>query len=112
MLHHATLAVIPSLYEPFGIVALEAMAAGAPVVAAASGGLIEVIDATGAGTLFPPGDPGALAGILRELLADPEGLAAQRHHARELLAERYTWDAVAAVTVPVYERALDAVARH
>jgi glycogen(starch) synthase len=112
MLHQATLAVIPSLYEPFGIVALEAMAAGAPVVAAGSGGLIEVIDATGAGTLFPPGDAGALAGVLRELLANPQWLAAQQHHALALLAERYTWDAVAAATVPVYERALDAVAHH
>jgi glycogen(starch) synthase len=111
MLHHATLVVIPSLYEPFGIVALEAMAAGAPVVAAASGGLVEVIDATGAGTLFPPGDPGALAGVLRDLLAHPDTLAAQRHQAFALLSERYTWDAVAAATVPVYERALAAVAR-
>ena len=60
LLHTCTCAVIPSLYEPFGIVALEAMAAGAPVVAAASGGLVEVLDGTGAGLLYPPGDAGAL----------------------------------------------------
>ena len=60
LLHEARCAVIPRFYEPFGIVALEAMAAGAPVVAAASGGLIEVIDGTGAGLLYPPGDTGAL----------------------------------------------------
>ncbi len=53
LLHRASVAVIPSFYEPFGIVALEAMAAGAPVVAAASGGLIEVIDGTGAGPALP-----------------------------------------------------------
>ena len=71
LLHEATVAVIPSFYEPFGIVALEAMAAGAPVIAAASGGLIEVIDGTGAGLLYPPGDTGALSGTLRRVLAQP-----------------------------------------
>ena len=71
LLHRATVAVIPSLYEPFGIVALEAMAAGAPVVAAAAGGLIEVIDGTGAGLLYPPGDAGALSGTLRRRARPP-----------------------------------------
>ena len=111
MLHRATLVVIPSLYEPFGIVALEAMAAGAPVVAAASGGLVEVVGGNGAGALYPPGDAGALAGVLRDLLATPETLARYQHRALTLLSERYTWDAVAAATVPVYELALGAVTR-
>ncbi len=105
LLHRATMAVIPSFYEPFGIVALEAMAAGAPVVAAASGGLREVIDSTGAGVLFPPGDAGALSGLLRQLLADPDARARQRRAAAALLSAHYTWDAVAAETIPVYERA-------
>ena len=107
LLHRASVAVIPSFYEPFGIVALEAMAAGAPVVAAASGGLIEVIDGTGAGQLYPPGDAGALSGALRRALADPDALSAQRRAAFELLAARYTWDAVAAATTPVYLAATD-----
>ena len=85
LLHRATVAVIPSLYEPFGIVALEAMAAGAPVVAAAAGGLIEVIDGTGAGLLYPPGDAGALSGTLRGVLAHPDAMAAQRASAYALL---------------------------
>jgi glycogen(starch) synthase len=106
LLHRATMAVIPSIYEPFGIVALEAMAAGAPVVAAASGGLVEVIDSTGAGVLFPPGDAGALSGVVRGLLADPGALVAQQRAATALLASTYTWDAVAAATGPVYERAI------
>jgi glycogen(starch) synthase len=105
LLHQATVAVVPSFYEPFGIVALEAMAAGAPVVAAASGGLVEVIDGTGAGQLYPPGDAGALSGVLRGLLADPGALDAQRARGLELLAEHYTWDVVAAATVPVYAAA-------
>jgi glycogen(starch) synthase len=106
LLHRATLAVIPSLYEPFGIVALEAMAAGAPVVAAASGGLAEVIDSTGAGVLFPPGDAGALSGILRRLLADQDALVALQRTAHALLSSHYTWDAVAALTLPAYSEAV------
>ena len=106
LLHRATVAVIPSLYEPFGIVALEAMAAGAPVVAAAAGGLIEVIDGTGAGLLYPPGDADALSGTLRGVLAHPDAMVAQRASAYALLRNRYTWDAVAALTLPVYEAAL------
>jgi len=105
LLHQATVAVIPSFYEPFGIVALEAMAAGAPVVAAASGGLIEVIDGTGAGLLYPPGDAGALSGALRRVLAQPDALADQQATAFALLERRYTWDKVAEATLPVYETA-------
>jgi len=105
LLHEATVAVIPSFYEPFGIVALEAMAAGAPVLAAASGGLVEVIDGTGAGVLYPPGDAGALSGALRRMLAHPGALADQQAAARRLL-DGYTWDAVAARTVPVYTAAI------
>ncbi len=55
LLNEATCAVIPSLYEPFGIVALEALSAGAPLIAAESGGLREVLSGTEAGLLFPPG---------------------------------------------------------
>jgi glycogen(starch) synthase len=105
LLHEATVAVIPSFYEPFGIVALEAMAAGAPVLAAASGGLVEVIDGTGAGVLYPAGDAGALSSALRRMLAHPGALADQQAAATRLLSG-YTWDAVAARTVPVYEAAV------
>ena len=61
MLHRAGCVVIPSLYEPFGIVALEAMAAGAPTVVARTGGLAEIVEGTGAGLLFDPGNPDELA---------------------------------------------------
>ena len=56
LLHRAGCVVIPSLYEPFGIVALEAMAAGAPVVVARTGGLAEIVEGTDAGLLFEPGN--------------------------------------------------------
>ena len=67
----AMLAIVPSvLPEAFGLVALEAMRAGRPVVASRAGGLAEVVDER-SGLLVPPGDPIALAGALSALLADP-----------------------------------------
>jgi len=102
LLHTCRCAVIPSLYEPFGIVALEALAAGAPLVAAASGGMAEVLEGTGAGLLYPPGDAGALAGALSRMLEEP-GLAASSQAAgAHLVHDVYSWDAVGAATVPVY----------
>ena len=68
-----------------------------------SGGLVEVIDGTGAGLLYPPGDAGALSGTLRRVLAQPDALADQQAAAFALLERRYTWDEVAEATVPVYE---------
>jgi glycogen synthase len=105
MLHRANAVVIPSFYEPFGIVALEALAARAPLVAAASGGLAEILTGTDAALLYPPGDAGALADRLRRLLHDPASAKAQQDAGDELVRSRYSWDAVAAQTVPVYELA-------
>jgi glycogen(starch) synthase len=108
LLQRASCAVIPSLYEPFGIVALEALAAGAPLVAAASGGLSEVLGGAnaGAGLLFEPGNPGSLAHQLLRMLTEP-GLA-ERCQAEgfRLVQEVYSWDVVAAGTVPVYRDAM------
>jgi glycogen synthase len=107
-LQAASCAVIPSLYEPFGIVALEALAAEAPLVAAATGGLAEVLGGTDAGLLHRAGDPGDLAHQVIRMLTEP-GLAARSQEAgRRLVASTYTWDAVAAATEPVYERAVEA----
>jgi glycogen(starch) synthase len=106
LLHAASAVVIPSLYEPFGIVALEALAAGAPLVAADTGGMGEVLRGTDAGLLYPPGDPVALADALQRMLTEP-GLAARSQAAgRELVTGRYSWDTVAAQTALVYERVL------
>lgn len=67
----ATVGVVPSLWpEPFGLVAIEAMAAGCPLIASDIGGLQDIL-AEGGGRLFPPGDASALAKILAELLDDP-----------------------------------------
>jgi glycogen(starch) synthase len=110
MLHRASAAIIPSLYEPFGIVALEALAAGAPLVAASTGGLAEILEGTGAAQMFPAGDAGALADRLRTLLTDPALAAASSAAGTALVHDRYGWDAIAAATVSVYEAQLPAVA--
>jgi D-inositol-3-phosphate glycosyltransferase len=66
----ADVAVVPSLYEPFGLVALEALACGVPVIASAAGGLKEIVVDGECGLLVPPGDAAALTRALRLLLTD------------------------------------------
>ena len=106
LLHQARAVVIPSYYEPFGIVALEALASGAPLVAARSGGLAEILGGTDAAQLFPAGDAAALADCLRRVL-DDAGLAARSQAAGDaLLRGQYAWPAIAEQTVAVYERTL------
>ncbi len=65
-----TVAVVPSLYEPFGLVALEALACGVPVVASNLGGLREIVEDGESGILVPPNDPKALADALISLLTN------------------------------------------
>jgi glycogen(starch) synthase len=103
LLHTCSCAVIPSLYEPFGIVALEALAAGAPIVAAASGGLREVLDGTGAALLHRAGDAADLADVLDRMLSDSAVAARCQAAGASLVNEVYSWDAVAAATLPCYE---------
>ena len=104
MLGRASAVVIPSLYEPFGIVALEALAAGAPLVAASTGGLAEILEGTAAAQMFPPGDADALADRLRAVLTDDVLAAASSAAGTALVHEHYGWDAIAAATVEVYSR--------
>jgi glycogen(starch) synthase len=103
LLHTCSVAVIPSFYEPFGIVALEALAAGAPLVAAASGGLLEVLEDTGAGLLFPAANAGELGRALDRFLDDPDLVAASQTAGHDLVTKVYSWDAVAAATIPHYD---------
>ena len=94
--------VIPSLYEPFGIVALEGMAAAAPTIVARTGGLAEIVEGTDAGLLFEPGNHVDLAQRIVQVLTDPKLAAQMTVRAAELLAEKYTWDAIATATADVY----------
>ena len=91
-------------YEPFGIVPLEAMACGRPVVATRVGGLIDTVLDDGTGVHVPPRDPDALAEALASLLADPERRERYGAAGRRRAATRYTWRRIASDTVRVYER--------
>ena len=100
----ADVAVFPSLYEPFGIVALEAMAAGAPVVSSDAGGLREVVLHDETGTLSFSGDPQSLAWAILKVLRDPARAERLGEAARERLGEDFGWDTIADQTKDVYER--------
>ena len=102
----ADCAVVPSRYEPFGMVALEAGAAGTPVVAADVGGLAEVVADGRLGVRFPAGDPAALAGAVGRLLADPDLGRRLVRAGQDALATEHGWDRVAERTVAVYRRAI------
>lgn len=102
--HAADLAVFPSLYEPFGIVALEACAARCPVIVSAAGGLAEVIDPGVTGMVVPPGDERALADAVLACLRDPVAARARADSALRMVRARYTWERVAAETQAVYRR--------
>jgi glycogen(starch) synthase len=102
LLHRADAAILPSHYEPFGIVALEAAAAGAPLVTSNVGGLGEAVIDGVTGLSYPPRDIPALAAAVRTALDEPA--AAQRHAlaARKRLTSDFSWPTVADATAQVY----------
>jgi glycosyltransferase involved in cell wall biosynthesis len=89
-------------YEPFGIVPLEAMACGRPVVASAVGGLTDTVVHGTTGLLVPPRRPDRLAEALTALLRDPLLLAGCGYAAVDRARARYGWDRVATETLRVY----------
>ena len=102
LLHRADVAVLPSHYEPFGIVALEAAAAGAPLVTSDVGGLGEAVIDGVTGLSFPPRNLAALAAAVRAALDDPDGAQRRALAARERLTSDFDWHTVAAETAAVY----------
>jgi alpha-maltose-1-phosphate synthase len=102
LLTHAAVFVCPSVYEPLGIVNLEAMACGTAVVGSRVGGIPEVVADGVTGLLVPPEDPASLAVALNELLRDPDRAAAMGQAGRERAVKEFSWEAVAAQTVTLY----------
>ncbi|HEY3261465.1 MAG TPA: glycogen synthase [Pseudonocardiaceae bacterium] len=102
LLSHATAFVCPSLYEPLGIVNLEAMACGTAVVASKIGGIPEVVADGETGLLVPPDDPYSLAAALNELARDPDRAAAMGRAGRERAIAHFDWSAIATQTAHLY----------
>jgi len=100
----ADVAVFPSLYEPFGIVALEAMASGVPVVASDAGGLREVVVHDLTGTSSYANNAESLAWAILRVLNDPARAARLHENARERLQHEFDWSNLASQTIAVYNR--------
>jgi len=103
LLRSADVAVCVPWYEPFGIVPLEAMACGVPVVASAVGGLLDTVVDGESGVLVPPRSPERLAEVLGDLLADPDARERMGRAGVERTRARYSWGLVADQTLRVYE---------
>ena len=107
LLTHATAFVCPSLYEPLGIVNLEAMGCATAVVASRVGGIPEVVVDGQTGTLVPPDDPAALADAVNALVRDQDLAAVMGKRGRERAIAEFDWASIAAQTVSLYEELTD-----
>jgi glycogen synthase len=108
---HAAVFVCPSVYEPFGLINLEAMACETPVVASAVGGIVEVVEDGKTGVLVEPAQPEALAAAIRGLLEDPARGRARGRAGRLRVEAQFSWRSVAERTREVYAAAIDEFAR-
>jgi starch synthase len=118
---HCAVFCCPSVYEPFGIINLEAMACRAPVVASATGGILEVVVEGETGHLVPfavdpvttfPSDPAQfsrdLAARISEVLADPAKAKRMGEAGRKRVEEHFSWTAIADQTIELYEKLIAA----
>jgi glycogen(starch) synthase len=104
MYRTADLVVVPSRYEPFGMVALEAMSCGTPVAGAAVGGLRELLGGEGPCWRFAPGDPKSLAAAVTEALA--KGATEAGREKLRARAAGYTWDKTATAVLETCRKAM------
>jgi alpha-maltose-1-phosphate synthase len=102
LLSHAAVFACPSVYEPLGIVNLEAMACGTAVVGSRTGGIPEVVADGETGLLVPPEEPAPLAAALNELLTDPGRAHTMGQAGRKRAVAEFGWAAIAAQTAALY----------
>jgi len=103
---NAAAVIVPSIFEGFGLPAIEALAAGTPVVASRAGALPEVIADAGAGRLVPPRDPAALAKAITDVLENWDEAHAEALAARPRIEATFGWRPTAKRTLAVYERTI------
>jgi 1,4-alpha-glucan branching enzyme len=102
----ADVSVVPSLFEPFGIVALEAMAAKSPVVVSDTGGLAEIVDHDVDGVKVYTNNPDSLAWGIIKVLTDEKNAQRLRSNAYKKIQEKYNWDRIAQQTENIYKSVL------
>lgn len=102
----AEVAVVPSLYEGFGLPAAEAMACGLPVIATTAGALPEVVEDGKSGILVPPQDSHALAKAIEQLLNDEQLRRVMGEEGRKRVQTHFTWEQAAKKTLEVYQEVL------
>jgi len=102
----ADVSVVPSLFEPFGIVALEAMAAKSPVVVSDTGGLSEIVEHDVTGVKVYPENPDSLAWGIKKVLLDDTYANSIKTNAHKKIQEKYNWDKIAQNTKTLYEAIL------
>ncbi|MEM1565817.1 MAG: glycosyltransferase family 4 protein [Candidatus Bathyarchaeia archaeon] len=107
----ADVSVVPSLFEPFGIVALEAMAAKSPVVVSDTGGLSEVVEHDVTGVKVYPDNPDSLAWGVTRVLLDEAYANRLRENAYRTVLEKYNWKKISRQTKSVYESVLSEYSR-
>ncbi|MEW6753865.1 MAG: glycosyltransferase family 4 protein [Candidatus Latescibacterota bacterium] len=106
--HAADLFALPSVHEPFGIVILEAWAAGLPVIASNVGGVPSFVEDGKDGLLFPPGDEEAFLGHVCRIWREPRAAARLGSLGRIKAEERFSWDHVTDRLLEIYEEAIHA----
>jgi glycogen synthase len=104
---HAAVFACPSVYEPFGLINLEAMACETAVVASAVGGIVEVVEDGRTGILVPPSRPDALAEAVTRVLADPARAREMGRAGRRRVEAHFSWASIAERTEQVYTEAID-----
>jgi glycosyltransferase involved in cell wall biosynthesis len=103
LLHSLTAFSVPARYgEAFGLYVLEALAAGVPVVQPRAAAFPELVEATGGGVLCAPGDPGALAAVIEDLLLDPARARALGENGRRAVFDKFSAQAMAEATLEVF----------